>query len=365
MEENGRNRAFDGRGPRRPGGGREMYYDSIDAMAERYDRTPKEYAFCAENPEEHRIWRERAKQRLWEISGLVYCERTDSGARVVRSEEMEGYVREYWLMTTEPGIEMPFYLLRPRTPNGAAILSPHGHGGGKERLLSLESGTGDAAARPAPTFAEELAADGFLVVCPDERGSGERRERFEQGDEQQRANSHRELQQIAIGFGQSMIGLAVWDLMRLLDVVEAMPEVEKGRIGCVGFSGGGQQTLWLAALDERIAAAAIGGYFYGMRDSLVLLSNNCACNYVPFMWRTMDMGDLGAMIAPRPLWIENGREDHLNGHRGLENVYEQLEITRRAYALYHEEERLTHRAYPGGHAWYGRGIREFFREALL
>ena len=60
-------------------------------------------------------------------------------------------------------------------------------------------------------FIRDALEDGFLVVCPDERGSGDRREFPEQGDEPEkiRMNSHRELLQVCSGFGQSVIGMAV------------------------------------------------------------------------------------------------------------------------------------------------------------
>lgn len=50
-------------------------------------------------------------------------------------------------------------------------------------------------------------------------------------------------------------------------------------LGCVGFSGGGMQTLYLAAPDERVRWALISGYLYGVRDALLTLNNNCSCNY--------------------------------------------------------------------------------------
>lgn len=336
-----------------------MYYETLDALIRKYERTPKQYAFGAKTREEHQAWKERARARLWEITGLEDCEAAEPAPQLIQVCEMEGFQRESWLITTEPDIQMPFYLLRPETANGAAVLFLHGHGGGKEMLVT---GPGE----DGPTFAEELAREGFLVFCPDERGSGQRRERFEQGDSREncRGNSHRELQQAAIGFGQSMIGWAMWDLMRLVDYIETLPEVEKGRIGCAGFSGGGQLALWLAALDERIIAAMTGGYFYGMKDALVEMCNNCACNYVPFMWKTMDMGDLGALVAPRALFIESGAADPLSGKRGLENVYEQVEITQKAYMLYGAKERLEHRVHPDGHVWSGAGVKEFFKEFL-
>lgn len=333
-----------------------MYFETIETMIRRYERTPKKYAFQAETIKGHLVWKEQARVRLREITGIARCEKAGLDARKISDVQMDGYTREYWIITTEPEIQMPFYLLRPRILNGAALLYLHGHGGGKERMAH-----GDKSA-----FAEEMVREGFMVFCPDERGSGDRREQFEQGESEEkcRSNSHKELQRVAIGFGQSMVGWCVWDLMRLLDFIETIPEMQDGRIGCAGFSGGGQMTLWLTSLDDRIQAAMTGGYFYGMKDSLIALCNNCSCNYVPFMWETMDMGDMGALIAPRPFFIENGAADPLNGARGLDNVYEQVEITRKAYKLYNAEQHLFHRIHPGAHVWSGVGVKEFFLKYL-
>jgi hypothetical protein len=80
---------------------------------------------------------------------------------------------------------------------------------------------------------------------------------------------------------------------------------------------------------------------------------NCACNYVPELWKAVDMGDIGSLIAPRPLLIETGDEDHLNGESGLDNVKSQLDITRGAYDLLGMPDKLIHSISHGGHRWYG------------
>jgi len=121
----------------------------------------------------------------------------------------------------------------------------------------------------------------------------------------------------------------------------------------MGFSGGGMQTLWAAAMDDRIKQAIISGYMYGYRDSLLILNGNCSCNYVPHLWEYVDMGDLGALIAPRPLAIQSCRDDHLNGHRGLANVTEQVDIIRKAYALFDRHDLPVHDIREGGHCWHG------------
>ena len=130
------------------------------------------------------------------------------------------------------------------------------------------------------------------------------------------------------------------------------------------LSGGGQQTLWFAALDDRVNAAITSGYFYGVRDSLIDLSQNCACNFVPHFFETADMGELGALIAPRPFFVESGENDPLSGKRRIQNVIEQLDVTRAAYRLFGAEDKVVHSVHDGGHEWRGNGMREFLRDAL-
>lgn len=334
-----------------------MYYTTIGYFENKYDTAKKEFAFCAESKKEHAEWVAGARKRLREITGMDLCMEAEPKAECKVRKQLEGYVEEYWVMQTEPGVWMPFYFLKPGDGSRKkcpSVLNPHGHGGGKEKNYR-------------EWFQVSLARKGYNVICPDTRGSGERRESFQQGDdpEKMRMNSHREIQQMALGFGQCMVGLAMWDLTRLLDFLCTLDEVDENRIGCAGMSGGGQQTLWLAALDDRIKAAITSGYFYGFKDSLVSLPGNCACNFVPNMWRTMDMGDMGAMIAPRPFWVESGEKDHLEGARGLENVYPQIETARKAYALYGKEENLNHSVHDGGHEWRGDGMIEFLDKNLL
>ncbi|MBN1642209.1 MAG: hypothetical protein JXA09_13320 [Anaerolineae bacterium] len=201
----------------------------------------------------------------------------------------------------------------------------------------------------------QLVRQGFVVLCPDARGFGERREWPRQGDTDDLVlgGSCEVLNHMAMPLGQTVTGMWTWDLMRLIDYAETRADCDAGRLGCAGLSGGGLQTLWLAALDERVRCAVVSGYFYGYRDSLLVLCGNCSCNYVPHLWETADMGDIGALIAPRPLLIETGSRDALNGARGLENVVEQVAIAQRAYDLLGTPDLLAHSVFEGEHRWHG------------
>ncbi len=331
-----------------------MYYTTLEYYLKLFDNSTREFAFRAKTPEEYDEWKRALRTRLSEITGLNRCAPCEPTHELVRTEQVEAFDAEYHILQTEPGIFMPFYLLRPGTAGKHPILViPHGHGGGKREAMGYQG-----------RFIREALEDGFIVVCPDERGSGDRREFPEQGDgeEKWRSNSHRELMQLGINFGRTVIGGAVWDLMRLADWLLALPEAG-GFLACAGMSGGGQQALWFAAMDDRVCAAISSGYFYGVRDALIELPHNCACNFIPHFFETADMGELGALIAPRPFFVESGEKDPLAGRRGIANVTEQLETMRRAYRLFHAEDVIFHSIHDGGHEWRGDGMREFLNEA--
>lgn len=172
------------------------------------------------------------------------------------------------------------------------------------------------------------------------------------------------LNNMVMGLGYSLAGMMTWDLMRLIDYIETREDCDAERIGCGGFSGGGMQTIWLAALDDRVKCAVTSGYFYGVKEALLELCGNCGCNYVPNLWKYVDMGDMGALIAPRPLLIENGTKDKLNGKSGIENVKSQVEITRQAYKLLGVEDRLYHHIHEGAHEWNGEKTVDFIKKWL-
>src|SRR5262249_24930842 len=57
----------------------------------------------------------------------------------------------------------------------------------------------------------------------------------------------------------------IWDGIRGLDYLTSLPEVDPARIGCVGNSGGGNLTGYIAALDSRVTVAAICRYITTLR----------------------------------------------------------------------------------------------------
>lgn len=353
------------------------YYGSLKRMLAKFDQRSRQNAFQGTSAAEWENWKQHTREILAGLLGLDHMESCPLNAQVVECVEVAaGIKREKVLLTVEPDTIMPVYILIPeRSIDGRqdCFLALPGHqGAGKFSVAGCDEipAVRDAIARYNYDYGMQLARLGYVAVCPDCRGFGERRDEALQNDTENAflTSTCFQLAHMAEPLGQTVAGMCTWDVMRLIDYIVERDEWNLDTLGCLGFSGGGMQTLWAAALDDRIKQVVISGYLYGYKDSLLILNGNCSCNYVPHLWEHYDMGDIASLIAPRPLLVQSCRDDHLNGPRGLQNVLEQLDIVRAAYRLYGQEDRIVHDVREGDHCWYGEPLAEVlprFREMLM
>lgn len=332
-----------------------------------FDRYHRQYGLTAATLPEFQAWQAKLRPLLADFIGLSRMTPAELKAEVVESVACDGYRRDKVFLQTEPEVWLPLYVLIPddlspeqRRP---CLIAAHGHGTGGKLATAGRRDIPNIRAnidKARSDYGEKLVKRGYVVFCPDARGAGENREFALDGWDDPRLleSSCNDLNHVAISLGMTLIGMQTWDLMRLVDYVATLDYCDPAAVGCCGHSGGGLQTLWLAALDERIRSAVISGYFHGFRDTL-LKTNRCGCNFVPKLWEVIDVGDLAALIAPRPLLIESGASDPLNGERGLEDVAEQLAITRQGYQLCRAEDRLLHQIFDDGHRWDGAKTYDF------
>jgi hypothetical protein len=96
--------------------------------------------------------------------------------------------------------------------------------------------------------------------------------------------------------------------VRTIDWIEARKELDAGRVGCMGISGGGTCTLFASALEPRIRGAMVSGYLNTFRECIMSLSH-CIDNYVPGILNWAEQYDVAGLIAPRPLFAESGERD--------------------------------------------------------
>ena len=164
----------------------------------------------------------------------------------------------------------------------------------------------------------------------------------------------------AMMLGGSAAGLRVWDGMRAVDYLETLREADASRLGAMGISGGGMHTFFSTAIDERIKACVISGYFCEWRQS-ILAMHHCTCNFVPGLLKVGKLSDLAGLIAPRPCLVENADHDPIFP---IEHVKETVRRARRAWDVFGAGDRLETDYFMGRHEIGGGKAYEFLGREL-
>ena len=186
---------------------------------------------------------------LGSIGGLP-GERSALNARIVGTLSREGYHIEKLIFESLPGIHVTALVYVPDGPatRRPAVLLAAGH-----------SPIGKA--HPAyQEIAARLALRGYVVLSWDPVGQGERSQFWDAARKSSRYNlvcgEHAVLGNLATLAGVGIGRYFVWDGMRALDYLLTRDDVDAARISITGNSGGGFQSAWLGALDERVKVVA-------------------------------------------------------------------------------------------------------------
>lgn len=147
--------------------------------------------------------------------------------------------------------------------------------------------------------------------------------------------------------GYTPAGVEAWNAIRALDYLEQRPEVDAKRMGVTGRSGGGAYSWWVAALDERVAAAVPVAGITSLHNHVVngCVDGHCDCMY-PINTYQWDFAQVAALVAPRPLLIANSDNDTIFPLEGVVDVHHK---TRRIYQLLGAEANLGLNITPGPH----------------
>jgi dienelactone hydrolase len=338
----------------------DTYVHDLAATVER------SFAFRATSPDELTTWQRAFRPHLRRMLGLDRVAargRCDLRPRPLGEEVLDDHVREAWRVQTEPGFEVPFYLLRPRdaTEPRPLVLTPHGHGkAGKRTYVGLWDTEDERASieEGERDIALQAVRQGYVAIAPDMRGfAGLRRQEEIEADA---TSSCRTLQMHALLFGRTLVGERVWDIGRLIDYAATRPEVDADHIAITGNSGGGTVSLFAAACDPRITVAVPSSYFCTFEASIGSI-HHCECNYVPGIMTVAEMYDVAGLIAPRHFMAVAGREDPIFPYPATQLAFERL---KRIYAVAGVPERCQLYTGEGGHRYYKAGVWPFVREAF-
>jgi len=110
-----------------------------------------------------------------------------------------------------------------------------------------------------------------------------------------------------MNMGKTLLGIQVSENMRGIDLLCSLPNVDPQRIGATGASGGGNQTMWLTAMDERVKAA-VPVVSVGSFESYIMRSN-CVCELLPDGLTLTEESGILALVAPRAILMCNHKQD--------------------------------------------------------
>ena len=237
-----------------------------------------------------------------------------------------------------PGFFVTGNLYRPIGPGPfPAVLSPHGHWtNGRLEHTAVAS---------IPGRAIGLARQGFVVFSHDMIGYGDSRQL-----------THSFGGPAENLWGLSLSGLQLWNSIRALDFLEALPYVRRDGFGVTGESGGGTQTFLLAAVDARVAVAA------PVNMISLHMQGGCLCENPPGLRLDLTNLEIAASIAPRPLLMISATGDWTNEtleveYPAMRGIYERLDAGASVRAVrMHAEHNYNKDSREAMYAWMARWL---------
>jgi len=208
------------------------------------------------------------------------------------SVQLTGYIIKNIVFQTRPGVYATANLYIPDGPGPfPGVINLLGHW----RKGKIDS-TGPQA------VGHTLASNGYVCLTVDPWGAGERTTTH--GDFEYHGSN---LGASLMNVGESLLGVQVSDNMRGVDLLCSLPQVDPKRIGATGASGGGNQTMWLSAVDERVKAS-VPVVSVGSFESYIMRSN-CICELlIDGLTFTEESGIL--VLANAPMMINHSKDDN-------------------------------------------------------
>jgi len=336
-----------------------------DYLTHLYGESQRYVACRAEDAKSFIDWQDEARPVLQHLLGLesIGASLGDHTIQVKRGpiEDMDNYTRQYATISTEPHFDLPFWYLHPKGdgPFPLAVL-PHGHDKyGMDTYIGKSHD--DAHHEKIKTEDRDVAVQavqhGFAAIAPAARGTSTTSVpdiNGRHGDRDCRSQLMH-----ALLAGRTATGERVWDVMRLIDWAQSLPEIDTSTILVMGNSGGGVITMFAAAADPRITIAVPSCSFCTLVGETGII-HHCDCNAVPGVLRFGEIWDVLGLIAPRHLCIVNGKKDTLFPLSEVDRAAEQV---KRLYTIASVPDRAEHHYGPEGHRFYANLMWPFIENA--
>jgi dienelactone hydrolase len=248
----------------------------------------------------------------------------------------DGYRVEKIVFQTRPGVQMT---ANAYVPDGdgkrPAVLVVHGHWRGAKQDPVVQA------------RCIGLAKLGFFVLAVDAFGAGER------GLGKNLGEYHGAMTGATLWpIGLPLSGLQVYENMRAVDYLQSRPEVDPAKLGITGASGGGNQTMYAGAFDERfgcvVPVCSVGTY------QSYLGAACCLCEVVPNAITYTEESGLLAMVAPRGLMVVSATKDSYQFSVG--EAAKSVADAKLVFRLFDKESSIRHSIFESPHD-YNRDMR--------
>ena len=257
-------------------------------------RSPKDagtFTKLSTFPEDWASYRKTLRKNIWKCLGVKYDKTLPLNLQIHKTITHEGVTLRAVTYQTRPDVYTTATIYFPQGKGPfPGVVNMHGHWA-QGRLAARVQSRGFT-----------LAKKGYVVISVDTFGAGERTTRHTEYEYHGRT-----LGSSVFNLGETLMGCQIVDNMRAVDVLCSLPEVDKKNIGATGASGGGNQTMYLTAMDDRIKAAvpvcSVGSF------ESYLFEANCCCETLPGGLCVTELAGILALAAPRAMLICTGLYD--------------------------------------------------------
>lgn len=269
-------------------------------------------------------WKTAARAKVLECMMTPPKQAESYDCQVIGEERRDGYTARKILFNVNAYSRISAYLLIPDGKGPfPAVNMLHDHGGhlyiGKEKMVRPFD-VDTAVVNDADRWVEKLydgqyagdyfARNGYVVFSADAPMWGERGR--EEGVDRSKYD-------IICGnmmmLGRDLSAFMTYDDITGTEFLASLPEVDKSRIGCMGCSMGAYRAWMLAALSDKIAAAAsicwmtVTDVQMSVKDKKREYGGFANC--IPALRQWLDYPHIASIACPKPMLFINGTRDHL------------------------------------------------------
>lgn len=281
-------------------------------------------------------WKKAARQTTLDAMMAPPKQTVSYNMKIICEEQRNGYKARKVSFNLTAYSRVNAYILIPKGKGPfPAIVLLHDHGGhftiGKEKMIRPfnipQSVLSDADNWVKNCYGGQyvgdyLATHGYVVIAVDALFWGERG-RKEGAD----GSKYADVAGNFMMLGRSLSAFMNFEDMYTTDFLSTLPEVDKDRIGCMGFSMGGYRSWMLSSLSDQIKAGASicwmnttdcqFSWEYGQE-------RGGFANMLPGLRRYLDYPHIASIACPKPMYFINGEKDKLFPPIGVKAAFKEM-----------------------------------------